>query len=324
MTTAINRPKILVTGGYGFIGGNFIQYLRETFQQSVYIVNIDKNGYASNKEYASPYCDETYDIDITDVPALEMRFDEDEPYDYIFHFAAESHVDNSISGPTVFVESNVLGTQNLLECYRVLNKGHGRFIHISTDEVYGHLDLTDPAFTEETPLSPRSPYAASKASSDLMCISYMKTYGLDIGITRCCNNFGPNQYKEKFIPTIIDSLKNGNKIPVYGKGNNVREWIHVTSHNEAVWNVAIKGDAGVYNIGSGVELTNLELVKLVCEVMGKEPADNIEFVADRLGHDFRYAIDCSKAKKIGMQQGTYNDFVVELTDYIGYYISNDR
>jgi dTDP-glucose 4,6-dehydratase len=318
------KHKILVTGGYGFIGGNFIQYLRSIFQQDVYIVNIDKNGYASNEEYARPYCDETHHIDITDVPALESVFDEDDTYDYIFHFAAESHVDNSISGPTVFVESNVLGTQNLLECYRIRNKGRGRFIHISTDEVYGHLSLTDPAFTENTPLSPRSPYAASKASSDLMCISYMKTYGLDVSITRCCNNFGPNQYKEKFIPTIIDSLKSGSKIPVYGKGNNIREWIHVVSHNEAVWKVATTGDAGVYNIGSGVELTNLELVRLICEIMGKDPDSNIEFVEDRLGHDFRYAIDCSKAKKIGVNQGTYNDFIVELTDYVGYYINNGR
>ena len=320
----VTKHKILVTGGYGFIGGNFIRYLRSVFHQDVYIVNIDKNGYASNEEYARPYCDETHHIDITDRLALESVLYEAVPYDYIFHFAAESHVDNSISGPTVFVESNVLGTQNLLECFRNQNKGHGKFIHISTDEVYGHLGLTDPAFTEETPLSPRSPYAASKAASDLMCISYMKTYGLDISITRCCNNFGPNQYKEKFIPTIIDSLTNGNKIPVYGKGNNIREWIHVASHNEAVWNVAVSGEIGVYNIGSGVELTNLELVKLICEVMYKDPDDNIEFVEDRLGHDFRYAIDCSKAKEIGMHQGTYNDFVVELTDYIGYYISNGR
>lgn len=318
------KHKILVTGGYGFIGGNFIQYLRKSFRDDVYIVNIDKNGYASNEEYARPYCDETHHIDITDVPALESIFAGDTSYDYIFHFAAESHVDNSISGPTIFVESNVLGTQNLLECFRNLNKGCGKFVHISTDEVYGHLGLTDPAFTEETPLSPRSPYAASKASSDLMCISYMRTYGLDISITRCCNNFGPNQYKEKFIPTIIDSLKNNNKIPVYGKGDNVREWIHVAAHNEAVWNVAINGNTGVYNIGSGVELANIELVKLICKIMGKDPDDSIEFVEDRLGHDFRYAIDCSKAKKIGVQQGNYNDFVVELESYIGYYINNGR
>lgn len=318
------KHKILVTGGYGFIGGNFIQYLREYFHTDVFIVNVDKNGYASNPEYASPYCNISHHIDIADASALERVFDESDPYDYIFHFAAESHVDNSISGPTVFVESNVLGTQNLLECYRIQNKGHGRFIHISTDEVYGHLGALDPAFTEETPLSPRSPYAASKASSDLMCLSYISTYGLDISITRCCNNFGPNQYREKFIPTIINSLQKGAKVPVYGKGNNIREWIHVKKHNKAVMDVATKGKSGIYNIGSGVELTNLELVKLICGIMGKDPDESIEFVEDRLGHDFRYAVDCSKAKEIGIQLGDSVDFVVELTEYVGYYINNGR
>jgi len=318
------KHKILVTGGYGFIGGNFIKYLREYFHTDALIVNVDKNGYASNPEYAIPYCNVSHHIDIADASALESVFDESDPYDYIFHFAAESHVDNSISGPTVFVESNVLGTQNLLECYRTQNKGHGRFIHISTDEVYGHLGATDPAFTEETPLSPRSPYAASKASSDLMCLSYISTYGLDISITRCCNNFGPNQYREKLIPTVIDSLQEGVKIPVYGKGDNIREWIHVKEHNKAVMNVAAKGESGVYNIGSGVELTNMELVRLICKIMCKDPDENIEFVEDRLGHDFRYAIDCSKAKEIGIQQGSYDNFLVELEEYIGYYIYNGR
>ncbi len=318
------KHKILVTGGYGFIGGNFIKYLREYFRTDALIVNVDKNGYASNPEYAIPYCNISHHIDIADASALESVFDESDPYDYIFHFAAESHVDNSISGPTVFVESNVLGTQNLLECYRNQNKGHGRFIHISTDEVYGHLGATDPAFTEETPLSPRSPYAASKASSDLMCLSYISTYGLDISITRCCNNFGPNQYREKLIPTVIDSLQEGVKIPVYGKGDNIREWIHVKEHNKAVMNVAAKGESGVYNIGSGVELTNMELVRLICKIMCKDPDENIEFVEDRLGHDFRYAIDCSKAKEIGIRQGSYANFLVELKEYIGYYIYNGR
>jgi dTDP-glucose 4,6-dehydratase len=318
------KHKILVTGGYGFIGGNFIKFLREYFRTDALIVNVDKNGYASNPEYAIPYCNISHHIDIADASALESVFDESDPYDYIFHFAAESHVDNSISGPTVFVESNVLGTQNLLECYRNQNKGHGRFIHISTDEVYGHLGATDPAFTEETPLSPRSPYAASKASSDLMCLSYISTYGLDISITRCCNNFGPNQYREKLIPTVIDSLQEGVKIPVYGKGDNIREWIHVKEHNKAVMNVAAKGESGVYNIGSGVELTNMELVRLICKIMCKDPDENIEFVEDRLGHDFRYAIDCSKAKEIGIRQGSYANFLVELEEYIGYYIYNGR
>ena len=317
------NKKILVTGGYGFIGGNFIKGLRENFPD-YYIVNIDKNGYASNKAYIDGLCNEEHVADIKDSRFLEEIVFSMHTFDYIFHFAAESHVDNSISGPTEFVESNVLGTQNLLECFRKINNGHGKFIHISTDEVYGHLDKHGEPFTEETPLCPRSPYAASKAASDLMCLSYIETYGLDVRITRCCNNFGPNQYQEKFIPTIIDSLQEGSKIPVYGKGDNIREWIYVTDHNKAVWNVATRGEKGVYNIGSGVELTNIELVKLICKIMGKNPDENIEFVEDRLGHDFRYAINCEKAKEAGLLDFKINDFNVDLEAYVGYYIEYGR
>ena len=319
----IDKRRILVTGGYGFIGGNFIKFLRENFPDS-YIVNIDKNGYASNKKYIKNLCDEEHTIDLKDSLFLENVFLKQDKFDYIFHFAAESHVDNSISGPTVFVESNVLGTQNLLECYRKINNGYGRFVHISTDEVYGHLTWNEDPFTEETPLSPRSPYAASKASSDLMCLSYIETYGLDISITRCCNNFGPNQHNEKFIPTIINSLKDNKKIPVYGEGNNIREWIHVHDHTLAVWTVATNGNPGVYNIGSGTEMTNLELVDILCKIFDKDMDLCVEFVEDRLGHDFRYAIDNSKMREELCWEPLYNDIEKELEEYVEYYLNNDR
>ena len=320
-----DKRRILVTGGYGFIGGNFVRFLRDNFPDS-YIVNVDKNSYASNKEYIKGLCDEEHIIDLKDSLFLENIFLKQEKFDYIYHFAAESHVDNSISGPTIFVESNVLGTQNLLECYRKINNGHGTFLHISTDEVYGHLGWNDPSFTEETPLSPRSPYAASKASSDLMCLSYKETYGLDIRITRCCNNFGPNQHSEKFIPTIINSLKDDKKIPVYGEGSNVREWIHVHDHNLAVWTVAtsVKAKAGVYNIGTGVEMTNLELVDILCKIFEKDMDDCVKFVEDRLGHDFRYSIDSTKLREELIWEPLYNDVEKELRDYVEYYLNNDR
>ena len=315
----MDKRRILVTGGYGFIGGNFIKFLRENFPDS-YIVNIDKNSYASIKDL----CDEEYKIDLKDSLWLENVFLKHDAFDYIFHFAAESHVDNSITGPSIFVESNVLGTQNLLECYRKINNGHGRFIHISTDEVYGHLGWNDPSFTEETPISPRSPYAASKASSDLICLSYIETYGLDISVTRCCNNYGPNQHKEKFIPTIINSLKDDKKIPVYGEGSNIREWIHVHDHTLAVWTVATTGKPGVYNIGTGNEMTNLELVDILCKIFEKDMDDCVRFVEDRLGHDFRYSIDSSKIRDELIWEPLYNDIEKELREYVEYFLNNGR
>ena len=201
-----NSKNILVTGGYGFIGGNFIRFLRDNFPQHK-ITCIDKDGYASNKDYVKGLCDKEYKLDIVNTLELENVFLTNDKFDYIFHFAAESHVDNSITGPKIFIESNVLGTQNMIECFRKINNNYGRFIHISTDEVYGHLGFDDPAFVEGTPIAPRSPYAASKASSDLLCLSYINTFNSNISITRCCNNYGPNQHSEKFIPTIIKALK---------------------------------------------------------------------------------------------------------------------
>ena len=319
----MNDSNILVTGGYGFIGGNFIKFLKENFPEAN-IVNIDKAGYASNRQFIDGLSF-NYEIDLSrDLSELENVFLSNKPFDFIFHFAAESHVDNSIKGPTEFVQSNVLGTQNMLECFRRLNANHGKFIHISTDEVYGHLGWNDPSFTEETPIAPRSPYAASKASSDLMCLSYIETYGLDISVTRCCNNFGPNQHHEKLIPTIINSLKDGKPIPVYGEGTNIREWIHVQDHNSAVWCVAIDGKPGVYNIGSGIEMSNIEVVGILCKIFNKDIDECVRFVKDRPGHDFRYSIDSTKIKDELGWEPRYNNFEKELAKYVEYYLENGR
>ena len=312
------KYNILVTGGYGFIGGNFIRFLKDNYPNNN-IICIDKDGYASNKEYIKGLCDKEYKLDIINTLELENIFLSNEKFDYIFHFAAESHVDNSITGPKVFIESNVLGTLNMLECFRKINNNYGKFIHISTDEVYGHLGFSDDPFTELTPLSPRSPYAASKASSDLLCLSYINTYDSNISITRCCNNYGPNQHKEKFIPTIIKALKAGKKVPVYGEGMNIREWIHVHDHNLAVWAVATHGKTGIYNIGSGLELSNIELVDKICTIMGKDLDKSVRFVEDRLGHDFRYSIDFSKIQKELFYEPLYKDFEDQLEKIIESY-----
>lgn len=310
--------NVLVTGGYGFIGSNFIRFLRDNFSEHN-IVCIDKDGYASNKEYVKGFCNKEYKLDIRNSLELENIFLTNDKFDYIFHFAAESHVDNSIKGPTEFVYSNVVGTQNMLECFRKINNGYGKFIHISTDEVYGHLGFDDDPFTELTPIAPRSPYAASKASSDLLCLSYINTYGSNISITRCCNNYGPNQHNEKFIPTIIKSLSKNKRVPVYGDGMNVREWIHVYDHNLAVWAVATQGKKGVYNIGSGLELSNIELVDKICTIMGKDLDESVRFVEDRLGHDFRYSIDSEKIQKELFFEPLYNDFEDQLEKLVKIY-----
>jgi dTDP-glucose 4,6-dehydratase len=316
MKLSSDGKNILVTGGYGFIGGNFIRFIRDNFPQHR-IVCIDKNGYASNKEYVAGLCDKEYEIDLADKDKLDGLFKAEDKFDFIFHFAAESHVDNSIKDPSIFVQSNVVGTQNLLECFR--NAKYGKMVHVSTDEVYGHLGFNDDPFTELTPIDPRSPYAASKASSDLLCNAYINTFNCNISITRCCNNYGPNQHSEKFIPTIIKSLSKGQKVPVYGEGMNIREWIHVYDHNLAVWVVATKGKQGVYNIGSGLELTNIELVDKICAIMGKDLDKSVRFVEDRLGHDFRYSIDSGKIQNELCFEPLYMDFDNQLEKLIKEY-----
>jgi dTDP-glucose 4,6-dehydratase len=283
----LNNKNILITGGAGFIGSNFIELIDELYK-NLSIVNLDKMGVGSrviDSQYLRCKYYE-YKVDISEYQSFD--FLKNMNFDYIFHFAAESHVDRSISNPSAFVENNVIGTTNLLEYIRQFQP-KSRLINISTDECYGHLELGEAPFTEDSPLLPRSPYSASKTASDLIVNSYVHTFGIDAVTTRCCNNFGKHQADEKFIPTVIRHLINNEPIPVYGTGKNIREWIYVEDHNRSLLEIAEIGEAGkVYNIGSGIELTNLEVIDQIAKNIGITP--KIEFVEDRKGHDFRYAI----------------------------------
>ena len=293
----LNHKNILITGGNGFIGSNFIEYINKHYTY-VNIINIDKQGVGWREIRSIKFINHNTYTEIVrsvcDIDNIGGYIDTID-YDYVFHFAAESHVDRSITNPSSFVYNNSYGTAVLLE-YLLKKKSNARIICISTDEVYGHLHLDDPAFTEDTPLNPRSPYSSSKAASDLIALSFQSTFGIDIIVTRCCNNFGPHQNDEKFIPTIIKNVVNGKKIPVYGQGTNIREWIHVDDHNKSILEIAESGESGkVYNIGSGVEKTNLELIREIIDILHPDATVDsnsfIEFVEDRKGHDFRYAID---------------------------------
>lgn len=315
----LTNKKLLITGGGGFIGSNFIEYVLDNFE-NVQIVNIDKLGFGSrdvrsdligkfqNFEFDIRFMNDMYLFDF-DLPLIK--------YDYVFHFAAESHVDRSIDDPNSFIANNVLGMCSLLEYCR-LAQLQARIMNISTDEVFGHLNLNDPSFTEDSNLCPRSPYSASKASADLIAGSYHSTYGMDIITTRCCNNYGPHQHSEKFIPTVIRSLKNKEKIPVYGTGENIREWIHVDDHNKSLLEIAEIGVNGMtYNIGSGIEKTNLELINDIIEFgnFGGSIEDHIKFVNDRKGHDFRYAISSLYYNR-GFRM---SDYKKSLTETIKFY-----
>lgn len=286
--------KVLVTGGAGFIGSNFVQWVGE-HRPSWQITVLDNLSYAGNFENIAS-CVESGRVrfvvgDICDKEAVTRLFQETS-FDYVFHFAAESHVDRSILGAAPFVMTNVVGTEVLLSAAR--QHGAGRFIHISTDEVYGSLGETG-AFTEETPLAPSSPYSASKAGSDLLALAFAHTYGQEVIVTRCTNNYGPYQFPEKFIPLFVTHALEGRSLPLYGDGMNVRSWIHVSDHCRAVAMIAEGGRSGaVYNIGGGAEFEkpNKEVALLILEQLGK-PASLLTLVADRPGHDRRYAVDSS-------------------------------
>jgi len=309
--------RILVTGGCGFIGSNFINYVLDN-ELVESVVNIDKCTYASDQTYIkSKYRNsnryQLYIEDICGKPSFVSK-----NFDYIFHFAAESHVDNSIKTPLPFIESNVLGTFN------IVNWGFENNIPtvvVSTDEVYGSLNWKEASSDEDSQLRPSSIYSSSKAAADLIALSYHKTHNYDVRITRCTNNFGPNQNKEKFIPNTILKIKNKQKIPVYGDGQNIREWIWVEDHCHAVFNVALNGKAGqVYNIGSGNEQRNLDVVNMLLEIMG-EDKNLISFVEDRKGHDKRYSLDSSK---IVLETGWYpkvteSNFEEYLKKTVDYY-----
>jgi glucose-1-phosphate thymidylyltransferase len=286
--------NILVTGGSGFIGSNFLNKYVPLYP-NINFVNVDVMTYAANQDnvhIADKQNYKFYKTDIRNIQELDTIF-KDNNIDAVIHFAAESHVDLSIANPSLFVEVNVNGTSNLLELSKKYNIK--RFHHVSTDEVYG--ELTDEGFfTENTPLAPNSPYSASKASSDMIVRSYNKTYGLNCVITRCSNNYGPNQDLTKLIPKFITNLEAGKKVPVYATGSNVRDWLYVEDHCDAIWIVFNKARSGeVYNIGGNNEKTNMEITNKLLELTGRDDS-SIEYVIDRLGHDFRYAIDASKIK----------------------------
>lgn len=295
--------NLLVTGGHGFIGSNFIKIMINKPEVNS-IVNIDcpsKLAAAADVKNTESFKNDSkysfYDIwiEMLTTPLFKAKFRqilEKHEITHIVHFAAETHVDTSISDPSRFIQSNVVGTFNLLEFCREFP--HIRFHHISTDEVYGSLGETG-MFTEETPYAPNSPYSASKASSDMLVRAYHHTFKVPITISNCSNNYGPNQHQEKFIPVVITSILNNKKIPVYGTGKNVRDWIYVEDHCNAIWQILNYGKHGeTYNVGGCCEKTNLQIINDICVELGVDPEQHIEFVQDRKGHDFRYAIDNSK------------------------------
>jgi dTDP-glucose 4,6-dehydratase len=285
---------IFVTGGAGFIGSNYLNKFVPQYPD-IKFVNIDSLTYAANLENVTVSNLPNYvfeQVDITNSLKLADLFIKYKPTG-IINFAAESNVDKSIENPDGFILTNVMGTNNLLHLsvkYKV-----DRFHQISTDEVYGSLGKSDPAFTEETPLAPNNPYSASKASADMMVRAYNKTFGLNTVITRCSNNFGPNQDDTKLIPRFIKKLQAGEKVPVYGQGLNIRDWLHVSDHVKAVDLVFNKGIAGeIYNVGGTNEFTNIEITRKLCELTNRDVNEAIEYVTDRLGHDLRYAINATK------------------------------
>ncbi len=314
--------RVLVTGGCGFIGCNFLRLMVPERPETEW-VNLDALTYAGRSENTEDFAGaENYRFvhgKIEDGMLVEALSSEGEGFDVVVNFAAESHVDRSIAGPRIFVETNVLGTQNLLEAAR--RHGVSRFVQVSTDEVYGSLGPDDPPFTEKSPLEPNSPYSASKASADLLCRSYHETFGMPVLVTRCSNNYGPYQYPEKLIPSFIRHAMDGEPVPLYGDGMNVRDWLHVEDHCRAVALVMDGGEpGGVYNVGGSNEHTNLEITKLILEALDK-PETLISYVTDRLGHDRRYAIDSTHLQdSLGWKPE--HDFEGGIRRTIEWYVEN--
>lgn len=306
---------IIVTGGAGFIGGNFIEQLFR-INPSCTIICLDKMTYAGNPNVIAPLLKRKNFAfvkgDICSRKTVFSLFESTQP-DYVVHFAAESHVDRSITDPTVFLQTNIIGTSILLDAcikYRVK-----RFHFVSTDEVYGDLplDKSVPGFGEDSPMRPNSPYSSSKAAADMLVQTYHRTYGLDVTISRCTNNYGPYQHTEKLIPKMIENALSGQKLPIYGTGLNVRDWIHVNDHCEAIIQILFYGQPGAaYNVSGNNQLSNLELVHKICEIVGA-PLELITFVEDRKGHDLRYALNATKitrelgwAPKVSFEPGLRN------------------
>jgi len=308
--------NIMVTGGCGFIGSNFINLIANKPEVN-HIINIDLMTYAADKNNVEANEKiKHFDINITDSTAM-AAFLVNYNITHIVHFAAESHVDNSIKSPKEFIRTNVVGTFSLLEAAR-FHKNLKRFHHVSTDEVYGSLGEFG-YFSETTPYDPRSPYSASKASSDHLVNAYHHTYKLPTTISNCSNNYGPCQHKEKLIPKIIQNIKKGIKVPVYGNGQNIRDWLYVSDHCEAIWEILLNGlEGNTYNVGGDCERNNIQILTEICNLMEVNVSDVIEFVEDRKGHDFRYAIDFSKIKnELGWTPKT--NFIEGLKKTIEFY-----
>jgi len=306
-----------VTGGAGFIGSNYVGYLLNLVDGVTGVTIYDKFTYAANpknyQEFAHDLRLNVIKGDICDLNTLENAIAD---HDFVIHFAAESHVDRSIDDASAFVQTNVLGTFNVLEASR--KSGVKTMIHVSTDEVYG--SLFEGSADENYPLAPNSPYAASKAASDLLARSYFVTHGLDVRTTRCCNNYGRYQFPEKVIPVFVKKLNSGERLPIYGDGRNVREWIHVSDHARGIQTVLDKGKPGeIYNIGTSSHLSNNDLASAIIRVMGL--SDNMKsYVSDRQGHDFRYSVDSKKIESLGFEKKI--DFIDGLKVTIDWYTTN--
>lgn len=309
--------KLLVTGGAGFIGSNFIRYILNKYPDYK-IINYDKLTYAGNPDNLRDVeKDKRYKFVKGDICDFKLVNKHMKKADAVVNFAAETHVDRSILNAGLFIRTDVNGTFSLLESARA-NK-IGKFVHISTDEVYG--SILKGSFSEESPLKPNSPYSAAKASSDMLVRSYFTTYGVPAVITRCSNNYGPFQYPEKIIPLFVTNAIDDQKLPLYGDGKNVRDWLYVADHCRAVDIALHKGKNGeVYNIGGGVEMTNIELTRKVLKIM-KKPVSLIKKVSDRPGHDRRYSIDCSKIMKLGYRP--LYTFEKALEETVKWYIDNE-
>jgi dTDP-glucose 4,6-dehydratase len=328
--------NILVTGGCGFIGSNFVRYLLKESDFKGRVVNVDKLTYAGNQDNLADIETDFQDqyvfimADICDGARIDGIFD-DYSIDTVCHFAAESHVDRSIVKPDDFIQTNIVGTFNLLESARSRQKQMVRFHHISTDEVYGSLGR-EGYFTETTPYQPNSPYSASKASSDHLVRAYNKTYGLPITISNCSNNYGPYQFPEKLIPLIILNAIDSKSLPIYGDGRNVRDWLYVRDHCTAIWTVMKNGKTGeTYNVGGDSEMENIAIVEIICDILDEKNrlSDNrtrrdlITFVDDRPGHDWRYAIDFTKLNR-ELNWSPESTLETGIRDTIQWYLNNRK
>jgi dTDP-glucose 4,6-dehydratase len=311
--------RLLVTGGAGFIGSNFVRRVIDgSLQGFSSVAVLDKLTYAGTLTNLKNLNSSDYEFVQGDICDADLLTGLLPGFDVVINFAAESHVDRSIAGAKDFVVTNVLGVQTLLDA--VKNSSVQTFIQISTDEVYG--SIAKGSWPETDPLLPNSPYAASKAAGDLLARSYQKTHGMDIRITRCSNNYGPNQFPEKVIPLFVTNLIEGKKIPVYGTGMNIRDWLHVDDHCSGIYKALMKGKAGeIYNIGGGLELTNLELTKQILRAMNRTESE-IEYVQDRKGHDLRYSVDWSKAQK-EISYSPHVNFAEGILETVNWYQENE-